>query len=165
MKKVILMLMLLAPMALFAQKFGHIDTQSIIQSLPEFARANGEIEAVGKQYENELKASQDELQRMAEEYDKNKSTMNETKQRETEEQLNQMYTRIQQQAQQNQQAFQKTQAEKLQPIFDNVRKAIEEVAKAGGYVYIREKASVLYINEAISKDVTSEVKSQLNKMK
>ena len=106
MKKVILMLMLLAPMALFAQKFGHIDTQSIIQSLPEFARANGEIEAVGKQYENELKASQDELQRMAEEYDKNKSTMNETKQRETEEQLNQMYTRIQQQAQQNQQAFQ-----------------------------------------------------------
>ncbi len=165
MKKVILMLMLLAPMALFAQKFGHIDTQSIIQSLPEFARANGEIEAVGKQYENELKASQDELQRMAEEYDKNKSTMNETKQRETEEQLNQMYTRIQQQAQQNQQAFQKTQAEKLQPIFDKVRKAIEEVAKAGGYVYIMEKASVLYINEAISKDVTSEVKSQLNKMK
>ena len=165
MKKVILMLMLLAPMALFAQKFGHIDTQSIIQSLPEFARANGEIEAVGKQYENELKASQDELQRMAEEYDKNKSTMNETKQRETEEQLNQMYTRIQQQAQQNQQAFQKTQAEKLQPIFDKVRKAIEEVAKAGGYVYIMEKASALYINEAISKDVTSEVKSQLNKMK
>ena len=152
MKKVILMLMLLAPMALFAQKFGHIDTQSIIQSLPEFARANGEIEAVGKQYENELKASQDELQRMAEEYDKNKSTMNETK-------------HIQQQAQQNQQAFQKTQAEKLQPIFDKVRKAIEEVAKAGGYVYIMEKASVLYINEAISKDVTSEVKSQLNKMK
>ena len=127
MKKVILMLMLLAPMALFAQKFGHIDTQSIIQSLPEFARANGEIEAVGKQYENELKASQDELQRMAEEYDKNKSTMNETKQRETEEQLNQMYTRIQQQAQQNQQAFQKTQAEKLQPIFDKVRKAIASV--------------------------------------
>ena len=102
---------------------------------------------------------------LVEEYDKNKSTMNETKQRETEEQLNQMYTRIQQQAQQNQQAFQKTQAEKLQPIFDKVRKAIEEVAKAGGYVYIMEKASVLYINEAISKDVTSEVKSQLNKMK
>ncbi len=165
MKKVILLLMLFAPMAMFAQKFGHIDTQSIIQSLPEFARANGEIEAVGKQYENELKASQDELQRLAEEYDKNKSTMNETKQRETEESLNEMYGRIQQQAQQNQQAFQKVQQEKLQPIFDKVRKAIEEVAKAGSYVYIMEKGSVLYINEALSKDVTAEVKAQLNKMK
>ena len=59
MKKVFLMLMLFAPMVAFAQKFGHVDTQAIIQSLPEFARANGEIEAVGKQYENELKASQE----------------------------------------------------------------------------------------------------------
>ena len=165
MKKLILMLMLFAPLAVSAQKFGHIDTQNIIQSLPDFARANGEIEAIGKQYENELKASQDELQRLAEEYDKNKSTMNETKQRETEDKLNEMYTRIQQQAQQNQQEFQKAQQEKLQPIFDKVRKAIEEVGKAGGYVYIMEKSGILYINESISKDVTSEVRAQLNKMK
>ncbi len=165
MKKVILMLMLFAPVAMFAQKFGHLDTQSIIQSLPEFARANGEIEAVGKQYENELKASQDELQRLAEDYDKNKSTMNETKQRETEENLNQMYGRIQQQAQQNQQEFQKAQQEKLQPIFNKVRQAIETVGKSGGYVYIMETANVLYINDTISKDLTSEVKAQIAKMK
>lgn len=159
------MLMLFAPVATFAQKFGHIDTQAIITSLPEFARANGEIEAIGKQYENDLKASQDEFQRMADEYEKNRSTMNETKQRETEENLQEMYNRIQQQAQQNQQDFQRAQQEKLQPIFDKVRKAIEEVAKAGGYVYIMEKGSVLYINEALSKDVTTEVRAQLNKMK
>ena len=165
MKRTILMLLLFAPLALFAQKFGHVDSQSIIQSLPDYSRAMGEVEALGKQYENELKASQEELQRLADDYEKKKSSMNATQQQEQETKLQEMYTRIQQQAQQNQQAFQKTQAEKLQPIFDKVRKAIEEVAKAGGYVYIMEKASVLYINEAISKDVTSEVKSQLNKMK
>ena len=165
MKKIFLMLMLLAPLATFAQKFGHVDTQSVIQSLPEFSRANGEIEALGKQYENDLKASQDELQRKAEEYDKNKSTMNATKQQETEASLQEMYTRIQQQAAQNQQDFQKAQQDKLQPIFTKVRQAIEAVGKAGGYVYIMEVGSVLYINDTLSKDITSEVKSQLAKMK
>ena len=165
MKKVILMLMLFAPLATFAQKFGHVDTQSIIQSLPDFSRANGEIEAIGKQYENELKASQDELQRLAEDYDKKKSSMNATQQQEQEAKLQEMYNRIQQQAQQNQQEFQKAQQEKLQPIFNKVRQAIETVGKSGGYVYIMETANVLYINDTISKDLTSEVKAQIAKMK
>jgi len=165
MKKVILMLMLFAPLASFAQKFGHVDTQAIIQSLPEFSRANGEIEAVGKQYENELKASQDELQRLADDYDKKKSSMNATQQQEQEAKLQEMYTRIQQQAQQNQQEFQKAQQEKLQPIFTKVRQAIETVGKSGGYVYVMEAGSVLYINDTLSKDLTNEVKAQLAKMK
>ena len=157
--------MMFVPVATFAQKFGHVDTQAIMQSLPEVSRVNGELEALAKQYDNDLQASQTELQRKAEEYDKNKSTMNETKQKETEQSLNDMYTRIQQQYQQNQQDLQKAQQDKLQPIINKVRSAIETVAKTGGYVYIMEVGSVLYINEAISKDVTADVKAQLAKMK
>ncbi|MBP5388523.1 MAG: OmpH family outer membrane protein [Prevotella sp.] len=165
MKKVILMLMLFAPVVAFAQKFGHVDTQSIVQSLPDFSRANGEIEAIGKQYENELQASQTEFQRLAEDYEKKKSSMNATQQQEQETKLQEMYTRIQQQAQQNQQEFQKAQQEKLQPILNKVRQAIETVGKSGGYVYIVETGSMLYINDTISKDLTAEVKAQLAKMK
>ena len=161
------MLMLFAPMATFAQKFGHVDTQAIVQSLPDFARANGEIEAIGKQYENEIQASQTEFQRLAEDYDKKKSSMNATQQQEQETKLQEMYTRIQQQAQQNQQEFQKAQQEKLQPILNKVRQAIETVAKSGGYVYVMDTSAgtVLYINDTISKDLTAEVKAQLAKMK
>ena len=59
------------------------------------------------------------------------------------------------------------QQEKLGPVLQKVRNAIEAVAKAGGYVYIMEKAAgqPLYVNEALSKDVTAEVKAQLSKMK
>jgi len=154
MKKIILMLMLCAPVATFAQKFGHLDSQALISSLPEAIKIQGELEAQGKIYENERKA---------EEYDKTKSTMNETKKAETEKTLQDMYTKIQQQAQDNQTAFNKLQQEKLGPILDKVRKAIEEVAKAGGYVYIMEKAAgqPLFINDAISKDITAEVKAKL----
>ena len=65
MKKVFLMLMLLVPLATFAQKFGHVDTQAIIESLPDYSRAKGEVEAIGKQYDNELQASQNDFQRLA----------------------------------------------------------------------------------------------------
>ena len=45
MKKFILMLMLCAPMTMMAQKFGKVNTQQIMQSLPDVAKANGELEA------------------------------------------------------------------------------------------------------------------------
>ena len=167
MKKVIIMLMLLAPLATFAQKFGHVNTEAIVQSLPDYSRAKGEIEAIGKQYENELQASQTELQRQAEDYDKKKSSMNATQQQEMEQKLQDMYAKIQQQAQQSQQEYQKASQEKVQPILDKVRQAIETVAKSGGYVYVMDTSSgtVLYINDTISKDLTAEVKAQLAKMK
>ena len=161
------MLMLCAPMTLFAQKFGHLDSQALIQSLPEAIKVQSELEAQGKIYENDLKAMQEELQRKADEYDKTKSTMNSTKQAETEKALQDMYTKIQQTAQDNQQAFNKMQQDKLGPILQKVRDAIEQVAKAGGYVYIMEQAAgqPIYINTTLSKDVTAEVKAQLNKVK
>ena len=60
MKKLVLMLMLLAPMTMMAQKFGKVNTQTIMQALPDVAKANGELEALQKQKDNELKAMQEE---------------------------------------------------------------------------------------------------------
>ena len=167
MKKLFLLVMLCAPMTLMAQKFGHLDSQALIQSLPEAIKVQSELEAQGKIYENALKEMQDELQKKADDYDKQKSTMNDTKKAETENQLQEMYTKIQQTAQDNQQAFNKMQQEKLGPIIQKVRNAIETVAKNGGYVYVMEKAAgqPLYVNETLSKDITAEVKAQLSKIK
>lgn len=158
-------MMMFVPMAMMAQKFGHVNPEDVIQSLPEFTKAQQELETLGKQYEKELTDSQAELQRQAEAYDKNKSTMNATKQQETEAKLQEMYQKITEQAQQNQQAFQKAQNDKMQPIYQKVMQAIEAVGKAGGYVYIMQTGSVPYINTDISKDVTADVKAQLLKMK
>ncbi len=167
MKKLVLMLMLCAPMTMFAQKFGHLDSQALLQSLPEATAVQSKLEAKGKEYEKQLTDMQSELQRKAEEYDKTKSTMNATKQAETEKELQDMYTKIQQTAQDNQKAITDEQQRELGPVLDKVRNAIAAVAKAGNYVYIMEKAAgqPLYINETLSKDVTAEVKAQLAKAK
>lgn len=167
MKKLVLMLLMFAPLATFAQqKFGHINAQEVMSQMPEFIKARGEMEAKAKQYENDLKAMQDELQRKSQEYDKNKSTMNATKQQETETELNNLYQKYQQALQDNQQSLAKEQQDKMQPITTKLVNAIKAVGQAGGYVYIMDtSAGIPYISSTLSKDVTADVKVQLNKMK
>lgn len=166
MKKIIIALVAVFAVALnaSAQKFGHVDTQSIMQSLPELTKVNGELQAKAQEYDNELKGMQEELQRKAEDYEKNKATMSATAQQEQEKTLQDMYTKIQQTAQQNQQDMQKLQQEKYQPIQQKVMTAIQNVGKAGQYTYIFEQGAALYVGPS-SKDVTSEVKAEINKLK
>lgn len=164
MKKTILMLMLLAPMAMMAQKFGHVDSQAIFTSLPDLTRINGEIQAKAQEYDNALKEMQTELQNKADSYEKTKATMNATTQQETEAQLNEMYQKIQQTYQQNQQDMQKLQQEKMAPVQQKIQTAIQNVGKAGNYTYIFEVGTAVYIG-ADSKDVTADVKAELNKLK
>ena len=159
-------MMLCAPLTVFAQKFGHVDAQAVMQSLPEFIKARGEIEALSKQYENDMKAMQDEIQRKSDEYDKSKSTMNATQQQEEKTNLQQMIQKFQQAYQDNQQALQKAQQEKMQPIMNKIMTAIKNVGKDGGYVYIMDiSTGIPYISDTLSKDVTNDVKAEMNKLK
>ena len=169
MRKLIAMLLFCAPLAAFAQtapKFGHVNVQAIMESLPEFIKARGELEAQAKQYENDIKAMQDEIQRKYDEYEKNQSTMNATAKAEAETALQGLSAKYQQALQDNQQAFQKARQEKIQPIEQKIITAIQNVGKAGGYVYIMDStSSALYISQTLSKDVTEEVKAEMNKIK
>lgn len=164
MKKLIVMLMMMAPVAVFAQKFGKVNTQTIMQSLPELSKVNGELEATAKQYENELKSMQEELQRQSEAYEKAKSTMNATTQQQKEQELQGLYQKIQLTYQDNQQALQKAQQEKMQPVLNKVRNAIQNVGNTGGYTYIFEEGAAVYTGTNVE-DVTSKVQSELTKMK
>ena len=47
-------------------KFGHVNTQEIIQAMPEYQKAQTEIKALQDQYEADLKSMQDELQKKGE---------------------------------------------------------------------------------------------------
>lgn len=165
MKKLVSLLMLLLPMAVSAQNFGRVDIQAVMESMPEYIKAGGELQALSKQYENELTAMQDEIQRKNDEYEKNKSTMNATMQQETEATITEMIQKYQQAYQDNQQALQKAQQEKLQPLYEKVTQAIESVGKSGNYVFIVQTNTMLYTSETLTTDVTDAVKAEINKLK
>lgn len=160
MKKFFLMLMLLAPMTMMAQKFGKVNTQTIMQALPDVAKANGELEALQKQKENDLKAMQDEFQRKADEYQKASSTMAATVKQQKETELQNLQQKIQQAYQDGQQELQKKSNELMQPIVAKVRTAIETVGKAGNYTYIFEDGAAVYAGSNVV-DVTKEVQAKI----
>lgn len=158
------MLMLCAPMAVFAQKFGKVNTQVVVQSLPDYAKAQGEMAALSKQKENDLKSMQDELTRKYQEYDKSKSAMNPTKQKETEEELQGLNAKIQQAYQDAQKKLSEKNNALLEPILTKVQNAITAVGKAGGYTSIFEigTSGVVFFGDNV-KDVTEEVKAKVGK--
>ena len=153
MKKLVLMLMLLAPMTMMAQKFGKVNTQTIMQALPDVAKANGELEALQKQKDKELKA-------MQEEYQKGASTMNATAKQQKETELQGLQQKIQQAYQDGQQELQKKSNELMQPIVTKVRTAIDAVGKAGNYTYIFEEGAAIYAGPNVV-DVTKEVQAKI----
>ena len=162
MKKLFLAVMMLAPVAAFAQKFGHVNAQDIIQVMPEYTKARTEIEALQKQYEDDLKSMQEEMQKKAEAYEKEQASLPANIKERREKELQDMYQKLQQSAADNQQALQKASGEKMQAITTKVVDAIKSVGQAGGYVYIMDIASgIPYISTTLSTDVTDQVKAKL----
>ena len=51
-KKIALLLLLIAPMSVFAQKFGHVKFAEILTVMPEYTKAQTDIQAQQKQYED-----------------------------------------------------------------------------------------------------------------
>lgn len=162
MKKVLFMLLMLAPMAAFAQKFGHVNAQEIIQAMPEFAKARTEIDALQQQYEADLKSMQDELQKKSQAFQAEEKTLPENIKQRRAQELEDMYQKIQQSYQDNQQALGRASQEKMSAIQTKVVDAIQQVGQAGGYVYIMDIAGgVPYISTTLSTDVTADVKAKL----
>ena len=162
MKKLLLMFLMCAPIAAFAQKFGHVNAQEIIQVMPDYTKAKNEIDALQKQYEDDLKSMQDELTKKSQAYEKEQATLPDNIKQRREQELQEMYQKIQQSYQDNQQALAKASQEKMQAITPKVIDAIKQVGQAGGYVYIMDVAGgVPYISTTLSTDVTADVKAKL----
>ena len=138
-------------------KFGHVNSQEIIQAMPEFAKARTDIENLTKQYEADLKSMYEELQKKGEAYEKEQATLPQNM-----KELAEMQQKIQQSYQDNQQALAKEQQDKMQAITTKVLDAIKAVGQAGNYVYIMDMGSgIPYISTTLSTDVTAEVKKKL----
>ena len=164
MKKILFAaLLMLAPFTLMAQKFGHFNAQELMEALPETATMRTELQTLGQQYEADQKRMQEELQKKADDFQKEQANLLENVRARREQELNDLYQRYQQSVADNQQAFQKAQMEKLQAIQEKVLNAVKKVGDEGGYVYIMDTSSgaVPYINTKLSTDITPELKKAL----
>ena len=145
-------------------KFGHVNTQEIIQAMPEYSKAEQEIKALQEQYEADLKSMYDELQKKGEAFDKEQASLPDNIKQRRQQELQEMQQKIQQSYQDNNQALQKASAEKMQAISSKVLEAIKSIGQAGGYVYIFQTGInevIPYVSTTLSTDVTAQVKAKL----
>ena len=162
-KKIALLLLLIAPMSVFAQKFGHVKFAEILTVMPEYTKAQTDIQAQQKQYEDEMKRASDELTNKFTEYQQEQANLpkniQERRQKELQE-LNEKGMQFQADAQQQ---LQKAYAEMMEPIYKKIDDAIKAVGQEGGYVYIFDlnRTDIPFVNESLSTDVTPAVKGKL----
>ena len=162
-KKIALILMLILPMSVFAQKFGHIRSQEILIVMPEYTKAQADIQTMQKQYEDDMKRVEQEFQKKFTAFQEEQANLPknilERRQKELQE-LNERAMQMQQDAQQD---LQQSWMEMLEPIAKKIDDAIKAVGQEGGYVFIFDlnATQIPFVNETYATDVTSAVKAKL----
>ncbi len=165
MKKILFVIMMLAPMSIFAQKFAHFNMANVMPEMAEWKTASAEIQKLTTQYQETLENIQKEYQAKAEEFQKlsNDSTPQAILQSKAQD-LQRMEQSIQDFYQASQQDLQKQQTEKMEPILAKISAAIKKISDAGGYVYIVDissASSAIFVNETLSTDITAQLKTEL----
>ena len=125
-KRIILLAIIVIPMSALAQKFGHINPLPIMQAMPEYTKAQTELQELQKQYEGEMKIMQDELAKKSSEYDKQRDSLPQNIRQRRESELQDLYARLQQYAQESNQNMQKATQEKMAEISKKIETAIQE---------------------------------------
>ena len=163
MKKILIAILMMAPLSLCAQKFAHFNAADIIPNMKEYTTAMEEMQAMQKQFEDDLKLMQDGLQKKAEEYQKEQANLLENVRQRREQELNDLGNRLQQSYQDNQAALQKAQSEKLSAIQEKVMEVVKKIGESGGYVYIVDTSAgvIPYVSTTFSTDITDQVKKEL----
>ena len=68
-KKIALLVVLFAlPLGAMAQKFAHMNSQEVIVVMPEYTKAQADLEAMSKKYSQEMERTQSEFNKKVQEF-------------------------------------------------------------------------------------------------
>lgn len=163
MKKVLVLLLMIAPLSIFAQqKFGYVNAPEIMQLMPEFTKAQNDIKLLEKQYSDELQHMRTELEKKGLEFEQVKDSLPENILQRRYNDIQELDARMQQYYQESIQNLQQAQQTKIAEVSKVLSDAIQAVGREGGYVCVFDLAGgVPYISETQCEDVSAKVKAKL----
>ncbi len=149
----------------FGQKFGYLNSASIMQEMPEVKEAEANLEVLQKQLQSKGQAMLQEFQAKYQELER-KNAQGEISPKELDveaQALKQKETELAAYEQDMQNQLLERREELLSPIFERVNTAIQQVADEEGYTYIFDSSPgtgfLLYADE--STNVEAKVKAKL----
>lgn len=162
MKKLLLSITLIATTFFgtkaLAQKYGHVDAQTILFEMAEMKQAQTEIERYRSEKERELKDMFDRYQQSVTQFQADEKNLTPEIKNSRLRELQEKEQIIQQFQQDAEQKLQQKEVELLTPLREKVLKAIEKVAMTNNYTYIFDASALFY---AGGEDVGALVRKEL----
>lgn len=149
----------------FSQKIAYVDSEYILNNIPEFVSSQEEIDELSKQWEEDIQAQYLEIERMYQAYQTEKYLLPDDKKKQLEEDI---ILKEQEVNEYKKNLFgpkgklYEKQKELIIPIQDLIYNAIQEHAEQNNYDIIFDKSSeliMLYYNEDFN--ISNEILDQL----
>jgi outer membrane protein len=159
---VIFTAVLFASSIAFSQaKIGYVDSKIIIDQMEDAKDAQKNLDILVAEWKTQLQQLSDSLNAMEDDYEKKKLILTDNIKKQREEAISNLEKKIsdfkQSKFGENGEYFQK-QNDLMKPVQDKVFKAIQDVAKEGGYDFVFDRSSeltLLYMNDKY--DLTQKV--------
>lgn len=159
------LLLAVATLTQAQSKIGHINSEAIMQTLPEAVDAQKTLDQLVSQWEGELQKMQADWKRKFDDYDKRKLILTDQVRADAERELRELDQSIadyrNKKFGQSGELFQK-QNEIMKPIQNKIFKVLEEIAKEENYDYVFDKSGeilLLYAND--KNDLTQKVVARM----
>lgn len=166
MKKSVLVLVgVLLMSTTFAQRFAYVDTDYILENIPEYNDKQAQLDEISVSWQAEIETKYTEIDRMYKEYQAEQILLTDEMKRKREEDIMEK-EKDAKELQRKRFGFQgdlfRKRQQLVKPLQDKVYEAIKDVAKGRGYAVIFDKASamtMLYTNSKydMSDDILEEL--------
>lgn len=165
MKKIFLLLMVMASASAMAQKFALIDMDYILKNVPAYERANEQLNQVSKKWQAEVDALTQEAQTLYKNYQSEAVFLSNEQKTQREEAI---VAKEKEAAELKRKYFgpegelYKKRESLMTPIQDEIYNAVKDISDLRGYSLILDRASdagIIYANPKI--DISNEVLSKL----
>ena len=143
-------------------KFAHVNMAELIQLMPEADSAREQMNVAQKEAQDTFQDIYAEYQSKAQKYQQNAATWNQTIKETKEKELTDIQQRLEEFNQSIQQELQQKQQELMAPIQQKAQEAVNKLAKDGGYVYVFDANTPLYVDVNQSTDLTPAARKALN---
>jgi outer membrane protein len=144
-------------------KFGHINRTELIQAMPEFDSARVTLEKLNTELQNTAELLQVELNNKYETYLKESKNLTDLVRQTKEQELQDAQKRLTDFQTNAQNQIQEMQVKLFTPVTEKADKAIKDVGKENGYIYIFDLSQnqIIYFDETKSTNVMQLVKNKL----
>lgn len=157
------LIVLTLTMGVFASQaqMAHINSEELVQAMPETVAMGEELKKVGQEYDTDYKTQAKELQTKAAKYQQEVATKTNEINEKRGQEINELQQKLQSYLRSAQEEIQKKEFELLKPIIEKAQKAIDDVAAEKGIKYVMDsspgKGLIIFKGE----DLMAAVKTKL----